>query len=102
MWYACRDYDKAIKDFSEAIRLDPNCAHSFFGRGVARLARGEADKAYKDIDEAIRLDPRFHKRAEEIGLTTSLGDFKDYFKATDDYPLLRRVKRNGSGPGDDR
>lgn len=51
------DTDRAIKDYDQAIRLDPNYANAFNGRGVAYQTRGDNERAIQDYDEAIRLDP---------------------------------------------
>ena len=51
------EYDKAIADLNEAIRLDPEDAHAYSNRGKARLSANEYDKAIADCNEAIRLDP---------------------------------------------
>jgi tetratricopeptide (TPR) repeat protein len=53
------DYDRAIQDFSQAIRLDPKCAYAFNGLGNAYNAKGEYDRAIQDYDQAIRLNPNF-------------------------------------------
>jgi tetratricopeptide (TPR) repeat protein len=52
-----REYDKAINEFSEAIRLDPNYVHAYVSRGNAYGIHGAVDKAIDDFTEAIRLDP---------------------------------------------
>jgi tetratricopeptide (TPR) repeat protein len=54
-----QEYDKAINDFTEAIRLDPNVAIIYFNRGNAYYDRGNLDKASNDYNEAIRLNPNF-------------------------------------------
>jgi Flp pilus assembly protein TadD len=51
-------YNKAIKDFNEAIGLDPNLARGFDNRGLAYSRMGDHANAIKDFNEAIRLDPR--------------------------------------------
>src|SRR5262249_10567477 len=51
-------HDKAIADFTEAIRLDPK---RWFIRGLragAYYEKKEYDKAISDYTEAIRLDPK--------------------------------------------
>jgi len=67
------DYQGAIKDFDEAIRLEPQNAVAYFNRGTAYLHQGIEDLASKkfehaieafievvaDYDEAIRLDPEY-------------------------------------------
>jgi tetratricopeptide (TPR) repeat protein len=50
--------DKAILDFNEAMRFDPESAQTYyFSRGSAWFAKGELDRALADFDEALRLGP---------------------------------------------
>ena len=51
------DYTKAIGDFTEAIRLDPNYTHAYTNRGAAHSKKGDYAEAITDFTEAIRLDP---------------------------------------------
>ncbi len=58
-WMEKKEYDKAIEDFSESIRLDPANAESHMFRGMTWSCKKDYDKAQKDFDEAHRLDPKF-------------------------------------------
>jgi tetratricopeptide (TPR) repeat protein len=51
------DLDRAIADFSEAIRLNPLFASAYHERGVAHRAKGDHTRAVADQEVAIRLDP---------------------------------------------
>ena len=51
------DPDRAIADYSEAIRLDPKFANAYINRGVAYRAKLENDRAIADFDEAIASIP---------------------------------------------
>ena len=51
-------FERAIEDYDEAIRLDPQLANAYLGRGVASGALGQYERALQDLDEAIRLDPQ--------------------------------------------
>jgi tetratricopeptide (TPR) repeat protein len=57
------NYDKAIEEFTIAIKLPPREESSFLrpdyfrDRGQAYLARGEYDKAIADYTEALKLKP---------------------------------------------
>jgi tetratricopeptide (TPR) repeat protein len=51
------DEDKAIADFSEAIRMDPTLGDAYLQRGISWNKKGEYDKAISDLCEAIKLDP---------------------------------------------
>ena len=50
-----RQYDRAIEDYNEAVRLDPKFAQAFMDRGVAHYFKGEYVGAVKDYDAAIAL-----------------------------------------------
>jgi tetratricopeptide (TPR) repeat protein len=47
--------DKAISDYNEAIRLDPNFALAYYKRGNANLRSGNRAKARADFATADRL-----------------------------------------------
>jgi tetratricopeptide (TPR) repeat protein len=51
------DEDKAVADYSEAIRLDPQTAGAgaYAFRGEAHLNKKDYDRALADLDEALRL-----------------------------------------------
>jgi tetratricopeptide (TPR) repeat protein len=52
------DLDRAIADYSEAIRLDPKYADAYYGRGLTYRNKGDLEVAIADYSEAIRLDPK--------------------------------------------
>ena len=52
------EYDRAIADANEAIRLDPKNAIGYGIRGLAYDSKGDYDRAIADASEAIRLDPK--------------------------------------------
>ena len=53
-----KDYDEAIKEFDEAIKLDPNHRSARYYRGQAWREKKDFDKAIQDFDEAIRINPQ--------------------------------------------
>jgi tetratricopeptide (TPR) repeat protein len=65
-----QDYDRAIQDYNEAIRLDPNHSYVFTNRGNVYFYKQDYDRAIQDYNEAIRLDPNyanaFHNRGKEV------------------------------------
>src|SRR4029077_8745829 len=50
------DHDRAIADFSETIRLEPDDPAGYVNRGGSRLFTGDFDGAIADYSEAIRLN----------------------------------------------
>jgi tetratricopeptide (TPR) repeat protein len=52
-----KDYDRALKDYNEAIRLNPTFARALESRGHFWYEKREYDQALKDYDEVLRIDP---------------------------------------------
>ena len=57
------DFDRAIAEFTEAIRLDPNLAAAkshlavvYFNRGVMLFQEGNCERAIADLTESIRFN----------------------------------------------
>ena len=57
-WAGKGKLEKAIADFTEAIRLNPKDAVAFYNRGLAWHKKNEHDKAIVDYTEAVRFDPK--------------------------------------------
>ena len=55
------DYDSAIADYTEAIRLGSNDVATWANMTAAWEAKNEHDKAITYLDEAIRLGPNNQK-----------------------------------------
>jgi len=53
------NYDAAINDLNEIIRLDPNNDSAYAVRGEAYQKKGQFNEAISDFTEAIRLDPDY-------------------------------------------
>jgi tetratricopeptide (TPR) repeat protein len=51
------DFDKAIADYTQAIRLDPNYEIAYQSRGALYNFKGDYDKAIADNTQAIRINP---------------------------------------------
>ena len=56
-YYDKQQYDKAIADFTEAIRINPADASGYVGRGAAYLNKDELHRAIADFSEALKLSP---------------------------------------------
>jgi len=70
------EYDAAIHNFDEAIRIDPKYVPAYDNRGTAEMAKGDLARAMADYDEAIRLDPKDSLAFINRGLIyRSKGDF---------------------------
>jgi len=56
---AADDLEKAVRDFTEAIRLDPIYPGGYTERGQALFKLGETDRAIADFSNAIKRDPNY-------------------------------------------
>jgi tetratricopeptide (TPR) repeat protein len=50
--------DKALADFTEAVRLDPKSATAYVSRGDIYIDREDPDRAIADYTSAIQIDPK--------------------------------------------
>src|SRR5579872_2404229 len=92
---AKRQYDRALADFDEATRLDPNSADAFAGRGFMNQRLGHHDRAIEDFDQAIRLRPSFH--AAFVGRAAAEFAIQDYDAAIADFSRALELRPRDSG-----
>ena len=71
-----REYEKAIDDLTEAIRLAPANGTAYLQRGKIYRAKKILEKAEKDLEQAKRLGAKDHCHEEELGRHLNLGASK--------------------------
>ena len=77
-YYGMGNLDRAIADYTEAIRNNPKDAVAFTNRGIAWHDRRDHERALADTNEAIRLDPNFYFARSIRGLVWhAKGDFNN-------------------------
>ncbi len=86
------EYDRAIQDFDQAIRLNPNYAYAFNGRGNAYNGKGEYDTAIQDFDQAIHLIPTYGYAFNGRG--NAYNDKGEHDRAIQDYDEAIRLNPN--------
>ncbi|HZI17761.1 MAG TPA: tetratricopeptide repeat protein [Pyrinomonadaceae bacterium] len=98
------DYDLAVAEFSEAIRIEPGYARAYFGRGNNYANKRDHDRAIADYTEAIRLDPKYALVYRNRGISyANKGNFDraiaDYTEAIRLDPNDAAVPYTGRGVG---
>src|SRR3954447_10499439 len=58
-FYGLRDYDAALADHTEAIRINPNDPFALARRGMAWTEKGGYDEAIADLTRAVTTDPNY-------------------------------------------
>ena len=85
-----RQYDRAIRDFNEAIRLKPYYADAFYNRGNAYARKGQYDRAIGDYTDHIRLKPDHAKAFYNRGIAHA--SKRQYDRAIRDFGEALRLK----------
>jgi tetratricopeptide (TPR) repeat protein len=84
------EYDRAIQDYNQSIKSNPNYPNAFNNRGAAYQKQGDYERAIKDFDEAIKLKPDYSialaNRAE------AYGNNAEYDRAKEDYDAAIRLQ----------
>jgi lipoprotein NlpI len=63
------DYDHAIADDTEAIRINPEHNSAYVSRAEAYRKKGDYGHALEDLGEALRIDPKYSYAYETRALT---------------------------------
>src|SRR3954451_10375530 len=83
------EYDLAINDFDQSIKLNPESARTFNNRGFAYKKKGEYDRAMQDFEEGIKLNPMSAGTfANRAGIYEQKGE---YVRAAQDYDEAIRL-----------
>jgi tetratricopeptide (TPR) repeat protein len=78
-----KDIDRALADFSEAIKLNPKNLLAYNNRGNTLLDKNDYDAAIADYNAAIAVDPKYLNAYSGLGDTYK--NKKDYDLAIDNY-----------------
>mmetsp|Transcript_24767 Transcript_24767/g.42698 ORF Transcript_24767/g.42698 Transcript_24767/m.42698 type:complete len:571 (+) Transcript_24767:91-1803(+) len=83
--FAAKDYEPAIKYFSEAIEHDPSNHVLYSNRSAAYASLEQYDKALEDAEKTVSLKPDWGKGYSRKGLALHrLGKFEEAIKCYED------------------
>jgi tetratricopeptide (TPR) repeat protein len=51
------EYDKAIADYTQALRINPNYVNAYFNRGNAYYYKKDYARARADYEKVLQLNP---------------------------------------------
>ena len=102
VWNEKQESDKAIADFTEAIRLDSKDVNvnAYIGRGAAWNAKKQYETAIADYSDAIQLDSK--NVLAYLGRGKAWQNNKDQDKAITDYTSAIRIDPNFAAAYDQR
>lgn len=84
------DLARAILDYTESIRRNPDDAIAYHNRGTARRKTGDLDGSLRDFEEVVRLKPQNPRAYFNRGVAR--GEQRDLDKAIADYTEAIRLK----------
>ncbi len=93
-WGAKGEYERAIADLTESIRLDSTDELAYYNRASARKESGDLGGALKDYGQAIRLDPTDADAYNDRGSVWSAQG--EYDNAIQDYREALRLDPKAS------
>ena len=83
VYFAKKDYARAIADYDRAIKVDPKDALIYHNRGLAYSDTRDFDRAIADFSEAIKLDPNYAVALNKRGIAYYAK--RDYDRAIADF-----------------
>ena len=75
-------HQRALKDFSSAIRYDPDSDRGYTNRGLCYRVLKKCDKAIEDFNQAIQINP--NRPDSYFGRAQAYFDTQQYARARDD------------------
>ena len=103
------DFQRAIADYTDAIRLNPQAADAYNNRGAARYGNGDLKGAIADYTDAIRLNPqvadyynnRGEARYENGDLKGAIADCTEAIRLDPQYASIYNVRGAARYESDD-
>jgi len=94
------EYEKAIEDQTQALKIDPNFAGAYLNRALAYANKGDYEKAIDDYNKALEIDPNY----TDAYLNRGLAYFAkhEYDKAIADYTQAIKLNPNYAKPYNNR
>jgi Tfp pilus assembly protein PilF len=62
------DYDKAIADFNDALKIAPKNARALYARAVAESRQNKTKESESDLEAARQIAPQVGEKFERYGL----------------------------------
>jgi tetratricopeptide (TPR) repeat protein len=62
------EWDSAIDDYSSALQRDPRLASALYGRGLARIKKGDATGGNADLAAAAKLEQKIAENFSHYGI----------------------------------
>ena len=96
--YDAEDYKGAIKDYTKAIKINPQYSDAYNKRGNVKLDLNLYKEAIKDYTKAIKINPQYGDAYYNRGLAKE--NLKDFEGAISDFTEAIEIYPKGEDAGD--
>jgi tetratricopeptide (TPR) repeat protein len=62
------EYDKALADFNDALKMTPKNARALYARGVAESRKNDRKQSAADLEAAAQIEPQVAAKFERYGI----------------------------------
>ncbi len=87
--YEAKEFDKAIKSFKKAVKIDSDFAFAWDNLGLAYRHTKQYKKAIKAYEKSIKVDPKGFTPRQNLAIVYTY--LKDYDKAIEAYENLAKI-----------
>src|ERR1035437_1968640 len=94
-YYERGEYDRAIQDCNQALKLNAKYADAFFNRGLSFQGKSQYDRAIQDYNQAIKFDPKYADALFNRGNTYQVKG--QYDRAIQNYDQAIKLNPNHAG-----
>jgi tetratricopeptide (TPR) repeat protein len=95
-----RDFERAIADYNQALKLKPDYAEAYGNRRGAYYNKKDFERAIADFNQALKLKPDLAEAY--IGRGLAYYDKKDFERAITDYTQALQLKPDYAGAYNNR
>ncbi|WP_017295451.1 serine protease [Geminocystis herdmanii] len=91
-YYEQGEYEKAIDEYNQALKINPNFAESYFYRGSTYGTINKYDNAISDLNQALKINPTFAHAYLSRGIIYA--NQQQYTKAISDLNEALKINPN--------
>jgi len=84
-------YDEAIREYKEALRINPELAEAHLNLGIALKAKEDMEGAIREFREALKINPRYAEVHNILGVTLYLYTRGDMEGAIEEFREALRI-----------
>ena len=94
------EFDRAIEDYTAALRIEPDDHAALINRGKSWERKGEYDRAIEDYTAALRIKPDLYQALHNRG--RAWGDKGELNRTVEDFTAALRIKPDHAPALNDR